>query len=140
LLCCASGTGGFVINGENAHDWSGFPVSTAGDVNGDGLDDLIVGAHKADSNGKTDSGKSYVIFGKIDSTTINLSAIASGTGGCFTNGEHANNDSGDTVSNAGDVNGDGLDDLIGHRICLSLFYHLNRLYEHQQSNHPSHHR
>jgi hypothetical protein len=45
-------------------------VSAAGDVNGDGLDDLIVGAHKADSNSnKLDSGKSYVIFGKIDSTT-----------------------------------------------------------------------
>jgi hypothetical protein len=50
-------------------------------VNGDGLDDLIVGAHKADSNSnKLDSGKSYVIFGKIDSTTINLPTIASGTG------------------------------------------------------------
>jgi hypothetical protein len=40
-------------------------VSTAGDVNGDGLDDLIVGAHNADLSGKTDAGKSYVIFGKI---------------------------------------------------------------------------
>jgi hypothetical protein len=37
----ASGTGGFVINGENAGDDSGISVSTAGDVNGDGLDDLI---------------------------------------------------------------------------------------------------
>jgi hypothetical protein len=36
--------GGFVINGEAAYDWSGFSVSCAGDVNGDGLDDLIVGA------------------------------------------------------------------------------------------------
>jgi hypothetical protein len=42
-------------------------------------DDWIVGAHKADSNSnKLDSGKSYVIFGKIDSTTINLPTIASG--------------------------------------------------------------
>jgi hypothetical protein len=102
---------GFTINGENAGDISGI-VSNAGDVNGDGLDDLIVGAHEADSNGKTDSGKSYVIFGKIDSTTINLSAIASGTGGFVINGEHTLDSSGDSVSNAGDVNGDGLDDLI----------------------------
>jgi hypothetical protein len=35
-------TGGFVINGEAANDESGFSVSNAGDVNGDGLDDLIV--------------------------------------------------------------------------------------------------
>jgi hypothetical protein len=34
-----------------------------GEVNGDGLDDLIIGATEADSNGKLDTGKSYVIFG-----------------------------------------------------------------------------
>ncbi|CAB9542320.1 hypothetical protein formerly called flagellar hook-length control protein FliK, partial [Bathymodiolus brooksi thiotrophic gill symbiont] len=102
---------GFAINGENAGDVSGI-VSNAGDVNGDGLDDLIVGAWKADSNGEIDSGKSYVIFGKIDSTAIELSAIASGTGGFVINGEHTLDSSGDSVSNAGDVNGDGLDDLI----------------------------
>jgi hypothetical protein len=43
LSTIASGTGGFVTNGENAGDWNGKSVSTAGDVNGDGLDDLIVG-------------------------------------------------------------------------------------------------
>jgi hypothetical protein len=37
-------TGGFVINGEAADDRSGYSVSSAGDINGDGLDDLIVGA------------------------------------------------------------------------------------------------
>jgi hypothetical protein len=39
-----SGTGGFVINGENANDQSSTSISNAGDVNGDGLDDLIIGA------------------------------------------------------------------------------------------------
>jgi hypothetical protein len=47
---------------------------------------LIVSAHVADSNGKVKAGKSYVIFGKKDSTTIDLSAIASGTGGFVING------------------------------------------------------
>jgi hypothetical protein len=77
----AIGTGGFVINGENEMEWSGYSASTAGDVNGDGLDDLIVGAFQANLNGTYGVGKSYVIFGKADNTAINLSAIASGTGG-----------------------------------------------------------
>ncbi len=107
-----TGTGGFVINGENAGDKSGYSVSSAGDVNGDGLDDLIVGAYYADSAGKADIGKSFVVFGKADTTTVNLSNIISGTGGFVINGENAGDKSGYSVSSAGDVNGDGLDDLI----------------------------
>jgi hypothetical protein len=45
---------------------NGFSVSTAGDVNGDGLDDLIIGSHRVDLNGKSEVGKSYVIFGKTN--------------------------------------------------------------------------
>ncbi len=112
LSAIASGTGGFVINGENVNDISGFSTSSAGDINGDGLDDLIVGAYQADPNGKSNAGKSYVVFGKTDSTAINLSAIASGTGGFVINGENVDDISGNSVSTAGDVNGDGLNDLI----------------------------
>jgi hypothetical protein len=64
----AAGTGGFVINGESAGDRNGYSVSSAGDVNGDGLGDLIVGAHAADPSGKSRTGKSYVVFGKKDNT------------------------------------------------------------------------
>jgi outer membrane lipoprotein SlyB len=74
LSAISSGTGGFVINGENEGSWSGFSGSSAGDVNGDGLDDVIVGAHGFKLNDKIDMGKSYVIFGKIDNTAVNLSA------------------------------------------------------------------
>ena len=112
LSAIAAGTGGFVINGESKHDYSGWSVSSAGDVNGDGLDDLIIGALYADSNGKVDTGKSYIVFGKQDNTAINLSAIAAGTGGFVINGESRLNYSGSSVSSAGDVNGEGLDDLI----------------------------
>jgi hypothetical protein len=69
---------------------------------------LIVGAYQADPNGKSNAGKSYVVFGKTDSTAINLSAIASGTGGFVINGENVDDISGNSVSTAGDVNGDGL--------------------------------
>jgi hypothetical protein len=49
LSAIATGKGGFVIKGESAGDHSGYVVSSAGDVNGDGLDDLIVGAYGAKS-------------------------------------------------------------------------------------------
>ncbi|XWN34371.1 MAG: hypothetical protein ROR55_11110 [Devosia sp.] len=56
------GTGGFVINGVSADDLSGRSVSRAGDVNGDGFDDLIVRAPFDDPNGSA-SGASFVVLG-----------------------------------------------------------------------------
>ena len=99
-------TGGFVINGEATGNYSGFSVSSAGDVNGDGLDDLIVGAWGADLSGRSNAGKSYVVFGKANSNAINLSAIADAnnpTGGFVINGEVANDYSGYSVSIAVDI-------------------------------------
>jgi hypothetical protein len=113
LSAIANGTGGFVINGAAIYDRSGFSVSSAGDVNNDGLDDLIVGAKNADPTATTtNAGASYVVFGKTDGTKVELSAIASGTGGFVINGDKAGDRSGQSVSSAGDVNGDGFDDLI----------------------------
>ncbi|MGE0097565.1 MAG: beta strand repeat-containing protein [Hydrogenophaga sp.] len=99
---------GFVINGQSAGDESGYSVSSAGDVNGDGLADLIVGAPYAEG----DAGRSYVVFGKADGTAVELSGIAAGMGGFVINGQAAWDESGYSVSSAGDVNGDGLADLI----------------------------
>ncbi len=61
-LLAAQGT---TIFGADAGDRSGISVSSAGDVNGDGFDDLLIGSHLADAsgNGKSSAGDSYVIFG-----------------------------------------------------------------------------
>ena len=87
-------------------------MSSAGDVNGDGLADLIIGVKTADPSGRENAGRSYVVFGKTTTDAINLSALVRGVGGFVINGETAEDGSGVSVSAAGDVNGDGLADLI----------------------------
>ncbi len=111
-LSSLNGSNGFSLDGEAASDFSGCSVSTAGDVNGDGFDDLIVGAFGADPNGIF-SGSSYVVFGQASgfSATMDLSSL-NGNNGFRLDGEAASDYSGRSVSTAGDVNGDGFDDLI----------------------------
>src|SRR4028119_492938 len=112
-LSALNGSNGFAINGIAANDLSGFSVSSAGDVNGDGIDDLIIGANRADRNGIRDAGQSYVVFGRNSGfgASFNLSAL-NGSNGFAINGIAADDQSGSRVSSAGDVNGDGIDDLI----------------------------
>jgi hypothetical protein len=80
-------------------------------MNGDGFDDLIIGAPTADGS-VDNSGVSYVVYGKADSGAVDLSAIAEGVGGFVINGTSGGDGFGTSVSAAGDVNGDGFDDLI----------------------------
>jgi hypothetical protein len=112
LSAVAAGTGGFVINGEFVQDTSGASVASAGDVNGDGLADLIVGAKSSDPSRMNSAGRSYVVYGKTGTSAIDLSAVVAGNGGFVINGQSANDFSGNSVASAGDVNGDGLADLI----------------------------
>ncbi|MFZ1322618.1 MAG: FG-GAP-like repeat-containing protein [Ignavibacteria bacterium] len=83
---------------------TGISVSTAGDVNGDGYSDVIVGANKWDA-GQTDEGKAFVYFGSVTGIsfiTPNWTAEGNQTSANF----------GISVSTAGDVNGDGYSDVI----------------------------
>ncbi len=107
------GTNGFVINGLNPGDRFGASVSGAGDINGDGIADLIIGAPSADANG-SNSGSTYIVFG---GTTLGLDgsfdlSTLDGSNGFVINGITGNQRLGNSVSDAGDINGDGFDDLI----------------------------
>ena len=112
-LSTLDGTTGFRLDGAAAGDLGGGSVASAGDVNGDGYADLIVGARRADPNGLYNAGSSYVVFGKASgfSATLDLGAL-DGTTGFRLDGAAAGDASGYSVASAGDVNGDGYDDLI----------------------------
>ncbi len=105
---------GFVLNGIDADDRSGVSVSAAGDVNGDGIDDIILAAPYANPNGLNNAGESYVIFGdtSIGSTDTFLRSVLDGTNGFVINGAAPGDSSGRCFSSGGDVNGDGIDDLL----------------------------
>ncbi|MEX2648191.1 MAG: Ig-like domain-containing protein, partial [Alphaproteobacteria bacterium] len=110
-----NGENGFAVLGAEASDFSGWSVSEAGDVNGDGFDDVIIGAFGADgaTNRELFAGESYVIFGKATGFgTVDLASGLSATQGFAILGAETDDNSGRSVSSAGDVNGDGFDDLL----------------------------
>jgi hypothetical protein len=111
-LSSLDGTTGFRLDGAAAGDYSGYSVASAGDVNGDGFADLIIGADGADPHGAY-SGSSYVVFGKASgfAASIALSSL-NGATGFRLDGVAAGDSSGRSVASAGDVNGDGFADLI----------------------------
>ena len=90
--------------GENPEDYFGSAVGSAGDVNGDGYADVIVGAQYNDEGGES-AGKAYVYYG-------GASGPASTSAGWTATGEDSDHQLGIAVGAAGDVNGDGYDDVI----------------------------
>ena len=106
------------LNGSNGFALlrTGSSVAAAGDVNGDGFDDIITGAYSADPNGITDAGQSYVVYGgpsfwsSLDVTSLAASSGGDGSAGFVLNGFIASGNAG-TVGAIGDINGDGLADV-----------------------------
>ncbi|MDC0175564.1 integrin alpha [Planctomycetaceae bacterium] len=71
-LSTLDGSNGFRLDGIDVNDRSGHSVSTAGDVNGDGYADILVGAPNADPGGEAHAGETYVVFGSGSSFAASL--------------------------------------------------------------------
>jgi len=97
-----AGTGGFAILGPATASSTGFSVAMLGDVNGDGLGDVAVGV--TDGGGP---GGVYVVFGSAAPVTVDLAALGA-AGFAISGGDSF----GQSVAAAGDVNDDGLQDIV----------------------------
>ena len=102
---------GFAIYGAKSSGSLGYWVSGAGDVNGDGLADLIVGDRFASVGDKIRAGRAYVIYGKKSDEDVRLDALTPQQGFRIS-GPAADSLAGVSVAGAGDVNGDGLADVV----------------------------
>ena len=90
------------LTGEMEADAAGTSIAGVGDVNGDGVDDLAVGAPSANSS----TGSAYVLYGPLPIGEVSLSAAD-----LKLTGEAPADETGHSVAGVGDVNGDGVDDL-----------------------------
>lgn len=92
--------------GQSAGDRAGTSVGAAGDVNGDGFDDFLVGAPARNDGLGANQGAAYLVLGSATPSAANLSTqIKYG-------GESAGDTAGSSTSAAGDVNGDGFADFL----------------------------
>lgn len=112
LLEDLSGGHGMAIPGLAAEDYAGISVGGAGDINGDGLQDLLIAATGADPGGFDRAGTVYVVFGHENPPdTLNLASL-NGEAGFAIHGSQIFEQLGTSIDGAGDFNGDGIDDLI----------------------------
>lgn len=95
--------------GEDSSDFAGMEVAGAGDVNGDGLDDILIGATGDEEGGGNNAGQTYLILGKTSGWAMDVSL--SNADASFI-GEDASDNSGVSIDGCGDVNGDGYDDFL----------------------------
>ncbi len=96
---------GYLLTSTDLSNKTGYAVDGAGDVDADGYDDLLIGAHKMDASGDT-TGGAYLLFGPVSADTL------LGTSATVFTGENANDNAGYAVRGAGDVDGDEFADFM----------------------------
>ena len=112
LADTASGAGGgYAIKGEAAGDNAGAALGSISDLNANGKAEILVGAAGNDAGG-TDAGAAYVVFGKSTGSVVNLTSVATGTGGFRIIGESAGDAAGTAVTQIHDLNSDGKADIL----------------------------
>ena len=108
-------TAGFEILGPSlaVADDLGFLVSSAGDFNGDGIEDFAISApYVTPASGVTQAGSTFIVFGTTASPGASLSVNAlTGSNGIELNGDTFVDVLGVALANIGDINGDGIDDF-----------------------------
>lgn len=111
-LDALDGSNGFRVDGLATFDRSGRAVA-GGDINGDGIGDLVISANSADPASLTDAGSTYVVFGHAGAfpAEVDLAAL-DGDNGFRIDGASAYEHSGGSLSANGDITGDGIDDLV----------------------------
>ncbi len=97
-----------VLVGVGPRDHFGDALAGAGDLNGDGYADLVVGAPNADPMGRSNAGTASVFSGSAMGVGANASRVIEGL--------NADDAFGYSVASAGDLNGDGLGDVVGGRL------------------------
>ena len=105
-----NGSAGFVISSLSGEQVHSIGLDSAGDINGDGLDDIIASTNYPSNSG---GDARYILFGQaqVNTPEIDVSAVAGSEGFAIeADGESA--DLGYSVTGAGDFNGDGLNDLL----------------------------
>ncbi|NEP80128.1 MAG: hypothetical protein F6K39_19355, partial [Okeania sp. SIO3B3] len=107
-----NGNNGITIEGTDIGSFSGSAVNEAGDVNNDGIDDIIIGAFGSDNGDNENTGKAYIVFGSDGDLppNINLSDL-NGNNGFAVAGVNEFEYAGLAVGGSGDFNGDGIDDI-----------------------------
>ena len=103
----------FSVYGEQIADDLGESVSNLGDVNGDGIDDIITGAPGINDGTILDIGEAYIIFGAtgIATSSVDVNNL-NGSNGFTVRGVNSSDKIGIVVSSAGDINNDGINDVL----------------------------